>query len=181
MWVKNFRNKKLQALMIFMIIMLCSMLMNASISILISLDKPYEEFAKECNSAAAFLYPYYQKDEEVISMGKAFEGLPNVERVEYERVHFISEELTFNNKKIESNVKLTEYNDRIYNKVRYLKGDRSLSINLKENQCILPACVSNKYKINIGDELKLQLEGKKVSYTVIGIYSETYNSSNSRQ
>lgn len=177
MWIKNFRHKKIQSSMIFIIIMLCSMLMNASISILISLDKPYQDLVKECNSATANLSPYSAKDDVVISMGKQFEYLPNVERVEYERVHYISEELTFNDKKIESFSKLVEYNDGIYGKIRYLQGDRSISENLKENECIIPACTSNKYKISNGDEIKLHLDNKEIVFTVRGIYSETYNMS----
>lgn len=177
MWIKNFRHKKLQSSMIFMIIALCSMLLSASISILISLDKPYQELAKECNSATANLSPYSQKDDDVISIGKQFEDLPNVERVEYERVHYISEELTFNDKKIESFSKLIEYNDAIYGKIRYLEGDRSVGENLKENECIIPACISNEYKISIGDEIKLHLDDKEIIFIVRGIYSETYNMS----
>lgn len=165
--------------MIFMIITLCSALLSASISILISLDKPYRQLAKECDSAAAFLNPYSPKDDDVFSMGKQFEELSNVKRVEYKRVHYINEELTFNDRKIESFLKLSKYNNAIYSKIRYLQGDNSIGDHLKENECIIPACVSNKYKINTGDEIKLQLESKSVIYTVKGIYSETYNSSNS--
>jgi putative ABC transport system permease protein len=179
MWIKNFRHKKLQSLLIFTIIMLCSMLLSASISILISLDKPYKQFAKECNSATAVMFPYPAKEDEVISIGEQFASLPNVERVEYNRVHYISEELTFNAKKIESFAKLSEYNDAIYSKIRYLQGDKGVSNNLKENECIIPSCISNKYSINAYDVIKLQLENKEIIYTVAGVYSEIYNTSNS--
>ncbi|MHC1681924.1 MAG: ABC transporter permease [Clostridiaceae bacterium] len=177
MWFKNFRHKKLQTFMIFVIIMLCSALLSASISILISLDKPYQQLAKECNSATASFTPYSQKDEVVRSIGEQFEGLPSVKRVEYERVHYINEELTFNNNKIESFSKLVEYNEAIYGKVRYVEGDRIVSEKLKENECIIPACVSNKYKISIGDNIKLHLNDKEIIFTVRGIYAETYNMS----
>lgn len=177
MWIKNFRHKKLQTLMIFIIIMLCSLLLSGSVSILISLEKPFKEFAKECQSATAIVYPYSKSDEEVISLGKEFSKLSNVEKVEYVRIHFISEELTFKEKKVEGFFKLTEYNDTVYGKVRYLQGDKSSTVSLKENECVIPACLSNEYKIKAGDNIKLQLAEKEIIYTVRGVYSEVYNTS----
>jgi putative ABC transport system permease protein len=153
------------------------MLLNASVSILISLDKPFQEFAKECQSATAVLYPYSVKDEEVISLGHQFAELSEVEKVEYTRFYNITEELVFNEKKIEAFTKLTEYSDAVYGKIRYLKGDKNVSASLNENECVIPACISNKYNIKTGDSIKLKLTSEEVIYTVKGIYSEAYNTS----
>ena len=177
MWIKNFRTKKLQTLMIFMIIMLCSMLLNGSVSILISLDKPFKEFAKECQSATAVLYPYSVKDEEVLSLGQQFADLSEVKGVEYTKFYNISEELVFNEKKIEAFTKLTEYSDAVYGEIRYLKGDKNVSASLKKNECVIPACISNKYNIKTGDRINLKLTSEEIIYTVKGIYSEAYNTS----
>lgn len=177
MWFKNFRHKKLQTAMIFIIIMLCSMLLTGSVSILKSLDKPFKDLAKECDSASAILYPYSQKDEDVISLGKQFAGLKEIRKVEYVRNHYITEELTFNGKQIDAFMKLTEYNDGVFGKVHYLKGNRNTALNLKENECIIPACISNEYNIKIGDRIKLKLSSEEMNYTVKGIYSDPYNTS----
>lgn len=179
MWIKNFRHKKLQTLMMFMIIMLCSLLLSASVSILISLEKPFQDFAKECQSATAVLYPYSQKDEEVIALGEQFAKLAEVKRVEYTKTHYVSGELTFEGKKMEDFLKLTEYNEEVYGKIRSVKGEKNIGNKLKENECIIPACLSNKYKINLDDKIKLQLDNKEIVYTVKGVYSEPYNTSTS--
>lgn len=177
MWVKNFRHKKMQTLMMFLIILLCSILLNASVSILISLDKPFREFAKECESPAAVLYPYYTEDEEVIAMGEQFAQLDEVEKVEYTRYHYIVEEFTFKDKKIEGFYDLTEYSNVVYGKIRYLEGDKNTIDTLKENECILPACLTNKNHITTGDKIKLQLAKEEIIYTVRGVYSAPYNTS----
>ena len=177
MWVKNFRHKKLQSVMIFLIITLCSLLLSASVSILISLDEPFQELAKECESSDAVVYPYSEKDEDAISMGEQFKKLDEVERVEYKKQHYISEEITSKGKKIESFLKLTEYNAAIYGKVRYLEGDRNVIDTLKVNECILPAVISNEYNIHTGDKIKIQFASGGMIYTVKGIYAEVYNSS----
>lgn len=177
MWVKNFRHKKLQTVMIFLIITLCSLLLTASVSILISLDEPFQEFAKECESSSAIVYPYSGEDKDVVAMGDQFAQLYEVERVEYNRIHSISEEFTHNGEKIDSFSNLTEYNAAVYKNVRYIEGDKKVIDTLKVNECILPACISNEYKIYTGDKIKIQFTSGEMNYTVKGIYSEVYNTS----
>lgn len=175
MWIKNFRHKKLQTALMFLIIMLCSMLISASISILISLDKPFKDFVKECNSASGILYPYSQKERDVIALGEAFSKLPNVNRIEYGKVHYIEEEITSNDKKLEGFFRLAEYKDSIYGDIRFLKGNKDAISELKDNECIIPACLSNKNNVNVGDKIKIKFSDGNVFYTVRGIYSEIYD------
>ncbi|MDP4144101.1 MAG: ABC transporter permease [Bacillota bacterium] len=177
MWIKNFRHKKLQTAMIFMIILLCSMLLTASVSILTSLNKPFKEFAKECKAASAVVYPYSQKDEDVFSLGQEFAKLPEVERVEYARGYSLSGELTFKGKKIDGYPRLTEYNDKVFGQVRHIEGYKNINDSLKEEECIIPAWLSIKYKVHIGDKLDLKFPGEEITYTVKGIYSDPYNTS----
>lgn len=177
MWAKNFRHKKMQTAMIFIIIMLCSMLLTASISILKSLDQPFKDFARECDSAAATVYPYSTKDEDVYSLEKQFATLDIVKRVEYIRNHYITEELTFKGRKIEAFMKLTEYNDAVFGTSRFIEGSRNAAMNLKEDECIIPACISNQYGIRTGDKIKLKLPDKEINYTVKGVFSDPYNTS----
>lgn len=177
MWFKNFRHKKMQMLMIFLIIMLCSVLLSAAVSILISLDKPFREFAKECESPTAVLFTYSDKEEDIISLGEQFAALEEIERVEYIRFHYITEELTFEGKKIEGFMKLTEYSNAVYGKIRYLEGDKKVTQNLGANECVIPACISNESKIKSGDKIKLQRAGEELIYTVRGVYSDPYNTS----
>lgn len=177
MILKNFRHKKLQTLLIFLILMLCSLLMNASVSILISLDKPFEDFAKECESPAAVLYPYSSNEAESMSLGEEFARLKEVDRVEYTKYYYVSEEITFEGKKIEGFVKLREYNRAVHKKIRYIQGDNSLAESLKDDECILPACISNQNGIAVGDRIKIKRAEGDLFYTVKGIYSDPYNTS----
>ncbi|GFP76197.1 ABC transporter permease [Clostridium fungisolvens] len=175
MWIKNFRHKKLQTTLMFIIIMLCSMLISASISILISLDKPFKDFVKECNSASGILYPYSQKETDVIALGEAFAKLPNVNKIEYSKVHYIDEEITSNDKKLEGFFRLAEYKDSIYGDIRFLTGSKDTIRELKDNECIIPACLSNKNNVKVGDKIKIKFSNGNLFYTVRGIYSEIYD------
>jgi putative ABC transport system permease protein len=153
------------------------MLLCASASILVSLDKPFKEFIKECDSPQAILYPYSEEDKDVVALGEQFAELNTVKGVEYKRSHFISEELTFDGKKLEGFFRLTEYNKKIYGKARYLEGNKDLLDTLGEGECIIPACLSNKYGIHTGDIISIKYSGGDLSYTVKGVYSDPYNTS----
>ncbi len=175
MIIKNFRHKKLQTILIFLIIMLCSMLLTSSVSILISLDKPFEVLAEECESPQAVLYPYFLEEDEVTSFGKEFEKLEELQRVEYIRYHRLTEEVIFNEKKLDAFFFLSEYNSKINSKDRYLEGNNKIIDTLKTDECILPACMSNEYDIHTGDTIEMRFSNKTLIYTVRGIYTNPYN------
>lgn len=175
--MKILRKRKLQTFMMFMIILLCSMLLTGSVGILTSLEKPFKDFAKECKSPAGKVYSYDQSDKAVLAMGKQFSKLDLVKKVIYTRRHNISEEITFKGKKIDSFSNLTEYNEKVYGKVRYIKGSNKIAKALKANECILPACVANKYKIHIGNKIKIKFAKKTIEYTIKGIFADPYNTS----
>lgn len=177
MCFKNFRHKKLQIILMFMIIMLCSLLLNASVSILTSLDKPFKQLAKECQAASAILYPYSHNDRDIRALGDQFTKLDNVKQVEYIRNNYFSSGFTFQDKKIKGFLKLTEYNNAVFGNIRRIRGSKNAADVLKDNECVLPAWISNAYNITIGDTLNLQLDNKKIAYIVKGIYSDPYNTS----
>jgi putative ABC transport system permease protein len=153
------------------------MLLNASVSILISLDKPYEDFAKECEAPSAIIFPYADEDAEVIALGEHFKKLEQVERVEYKKSHYISEELTYQGEKLEGFFKLAEFNPGINSKVRFLEGNKELFEKLKADECILPACISTEYDIYTGDRISIKLPDENLIYTVKGVYTDPYSTS----
>ena len=175
MILRNFRHKKLQTILIFLIIMLCSMLLTSSVSILISLDKPFEDLAKECESPQAVLYPHFLEEDGVLLLGKEFEKLEEIQRVDYIRYHRMTEELVFNREKLDGFFTLTEYNSKINNKERYLEGNKYIIDTLKADECILPACISNEYDIHTGDIIKIKFSDKTLEYTVRAVYTNPYN------
>jgi putative ABC transport system permease protein len=155
------------------------MLLTGSVSILKSMEKPFKDLAKECEAATAIVYPYSEKDKEVIAMGKKFESLNEVKAVEYTRVYSITEEVTFNGKKVDAFGKLTEYNDAVFGKARYLKGNRNTAAKLKDDECVIPACISNGNNIKVGDRIKIKFSTGEEEYKVKGIFAEPYNTSSS--
>lgn len=175
MWKKNFRIRKAQTAMIFIIILFCSMVMNASISIFTSLDEPFRDFAIECEAATLLVYPYDDSMESVRKMEENFKSLSQVNEVRKEENCNIQEEFTVDDKKIEAFPMLTTYDEAIYSNIRMISGTIEDVRQLKENEIIVPACISNEYDIKVGNTIIVHYSAGDREYTVRGIYAEPYS------
>jgi len=75
---------------------------------------------------------------------------------------------------------LAEYKQAVFGKIRYLEGFQQSKngsvLSLSSNECLLPACISNKYNIHSGDKITIQFAKGEVTYTVKAIYTEPYQS-----
>lgn len=177
MWIKNLRQRKLQTLLMFLIIMICTMLLAGALSILTSLEKPCKDFANDCNAVTAKIYPYTNDEDKIHTMGEQFSKLTNVESVIYLKSHYINENIFLNGKKVEVFANLTEYNDDIFGSSIYLEGDKERGKSLKANECILPVCLSNEFDIHVGDTVTVALSNQDVVLKVIGVYTDPYQTS----
>lgn len=178
MWKKNFRTRKVQTAMMFLVIMLCSTLLTGAISILISLEKPFKELSQECDAAAAIFFSYEKNNEDIMKVGEEFAALKEVKQVEALNFYSLDEEITVDGKKIEAFIRLTEYKDSVFSKIRYVEGSKNVAATLKDRECIIPACISNDYDLHIGDEFKVAYSSGDKSYLVKGIYASPYSASN---
>lgn len=177
MWLKNFRIRKLQTFVMVIIILMCGILLGSAMSILSSLNEPFHELAKECNSAQALVYPYSPKDEDVKLLETQLDKLAAVNDTICVREHYLNEEVSVNGTKLKCFSTLREYNEKVFGKVRYVEGNDTITQHLKSDECILPACVSNEYNVKLGDKLIIRTVSGDLSYTVRGIYADPYDSS----
>lgn len=179
MWLKNFRNKKMQTLLIGLILLLCALLLSTSLSILLSLDEPLGQLAEECNSAFAVIYPYAEEDEESVGeIAKRLEALKEVQKAVCVRKHYVSEKLTSKGKEIETFTYLTEYDEEIFEDIRCVEGNCKDFEKLNIGECVIPACISVENDLQIGDDFIIHAEGEDITYTVKGIYADVYSTSN---
>jgi len=79
MWMKKLRQRKLQSVLIFVIVFVCSILMTSSMVIMTSLHEPYQELIKECNSPEVKIYPMAMSEEELGQLKARFEALDSYE------------------------------------------------------------------------------------------------------
>lgn len=177
MWIKILRQRKLQTVMIILITAVCTTLLAGAISILSSLQKPSRDFIKKSNSVTAKFYPYTDKEEEIAAMGRQFAELPNVKSVELVRKHNVDENIYFAGKKEDQFVNLTEYHDHINGRAIYLEGVQGVGKTLKDNECILPACISSEYHLHIGGTVTIRFSNEVLTYKVKAVYTDPYQTS----
>lgn len=179
MWLKNFRNRKLQTLLIGIIVLLCALLLSTSMSILLSLKEPMEQLVEECQSADAVIYPNEKNDpEKVKAVAKRLEALDEVNKAICLSVHYVSEKMTSKDQEITTFTNLTKYDAEVFGKIRCVEGNAEDFQNLQEGECIIPACISVDNNIMLGDTITLHLPGEEITYTVKGIYADIYATSN---
>ncbi|HKL98656.1 MAG TPA: FtsX-like permease family protein [Mobilitalea sp.] len=172
MWIKKLRKRKLQSILIVLIVMVCAMLMTSSLVIMSSWEGPYDELSEECDSPALKLHLYNKLSKETAdNVANKFERLEEVREAEIIEYSYIREQITVRDKKVNYFMDLTLYNNRLHDRVRVLEGNLN---ELKVGGCFVPAVVANEVGIAIGDIIKVK-EG--ISYTVQGIYTDPYNMS----
>ena len=179
MWLKNFRNRKFQTLLVGIIILLCALLLSTSMSILLSLREPMEQLVEECQSADAIVYPNERKNpEQVKAVAKRLEALDEVSKAKCLQVHYVTEKITSKDKEITTFTNLTKYDAEVFGKIRCVEGNAEDFRNLQEGECIIPACISVDNNIMLGDTITIHFPEEEISYTVKGIYADIYATSN---
>lgn len=179
MWLKNFRNRKLQTLLVGIIILLCALLLSTSMSILLSLREPMEQLVEECQSADALIYPNERENpQKVKEVAERLEALDEVSKAKCLQVHYVTEKITSKDKEVTTFTNLTKYDADVFGKIRCVEGSTEDFQNLQEDECIIPACISVDNDIMLGDTLTIHFPKEEISYTVKGIYADIYATSN---
>lgn len=172
MWIKKLRQRKLQSIMIFFIILICSMLMSGSMVILSSLEKPFEDFKKECQSPKVKIIPFETGEKVISKIAHGIENLDTVSKTVLINTHWIKEKISYQGKNMEIFANLTEFEKNVYGNVRYIgnKVDEP-----KEGECFIPVVVANEYNIKVGEKILLSSGSKTYSYKIAAIYTEPYS------
>lgn len=169
-WTKKFRKRKVQSVMIFLMVFICALLMTGAIVILSSLDKPYHDLAKETGAPELKVYPIEndaQKD-----WVSELSSLDSVEKVISVQRHFITEKFYTGNKKIETFASATIYNEEINSKERVLSGEMT---GLKAGECYIPSVLANMADISVGDTITISYGKKEFNYKVKAVFADAYS------
>lgn len=173
MWIKLFRQRKLQSLMIFFVIFLCTTLLNGAMTILSSINKPYERLKEETRPADITIYTSESSTSELFQ--SRFEELKEVEKINIVPYSYVNDDMYINGKKLEAFTDLVAYNSDVYGDIRSIEGKST--VNKDETTCLIPACIKNEYNLNIGDTLIIKNSQKELRYTIAGVFVEPYSTS----
>lgn len=177
MWIKLFRQRKIQTIMIFLVILLCTTLLNGAVTMLTSMKEPYKELKEESNPSDITVFWYLPDREACSEYINRFEKLESVQKIETINYVYIEDDLYVYNQKLDVFTDFVEYNKDVYGSVRMVQGEHSLLDNLKDNECLVPVCIMNEYNLDVGDVLTIRNATATLNYKIIGSFVEPYSTS----
>lgn len=167
-WMKKFRKRKTQSLLIFLVIALCTTLIAGSCVILTSLTSGYQQLAEETDAPDVKVYsrPGFENDYQSM-----LEQCESVEKV----VPIITQDVTTvktNGLKQDVFMDVVAYEPEVYGKVRMISGSLD---DLKEGTCILAKASASNLELSVGDTITIPMDGTDYDYEVVGLYAEIYS------
>ncbi len=163
---KNIKRKKLQNILIFMIIFLASLMFSTSLVMLEGIKEPLAKTHKELNGFDECIFLYPSKDK---SITKFFKDRKEVREISISKCCAGIIDPSLNNKKIPVyfNVQEKENKDIGIDKLKILEGIQTKSP--KDGEAWIPSAYAKKFNIKIGDILSFNIEKQKVNLRISGI------------
>lgn len=177
MWTKLFRQRKMQSLMVFFVILLCTTLLNGSMTMLTSIDEPYERLKGDCKPADITVFSFAPERSSCEVLQNRFEELEEVDSSIIVPYSYIEDDMYVGGEKLEAFADLVTYNTEVYGSIRLLEGTSTLEDNKGQKSCLIPACIKNEFNLNIGDTLVIKNAKQELKYTISGIFAEPYSTS----
>ena len=174
MWFKKLRKRKLQSVLIFLIVLVCSMLMSSSMVIMTSLNKPYKDLIRECNPPKVKVNPFDMPIKDLEQVREKFESLELTEKAIIVNYHLLVEKTVCKNEILKGFFDLVEYNGEIHENIRLISGNKTEP---KEDECLIAAAIANEYGIKLGDTITISNADNEIEYKVKAIYTDPFNMS----
>lgn len=174
MWLKKLRHRKFQSSIIFLIAFICSVLLASSISIVLSLEKPFLELVAECESPTMYLFPRHTSEEKYTKLKEVVETTEGVARIDTIESYAFNEAITSTGEKIEGYFDLVPYKESVHEKLRYTSEKH---LPLEEGECLLPEIVRRQYGLEVGDVMTMVIGDTTYPYRIKAFVVEPYMSS----
>lgn len=174
MILKNFRGKKVQTIIIALIIMMTTTLVTGAASIMIGMRNPIQKLVEECNSPEALIYLYEVDSKGAESVADEFLKLDGVEAVHIMNRYSLTESIYQDEKKLDVMAFITEYTRGVDEYARCIDGNLDFE-NYAEDECAIPACIANNNDLKVGDVISIDFAFGKRDYTIVGIYTDPRN------
>lgn len=177
MWTKLFRQRKIQSLMIFFVIFLCTTLLNGSMTMLSSINEPYERLKKECKPSDITIFSYSSERSSSELLQNRFNELEEVDTTLLIPYSYIDDDMYVGEEKLDAFANLVTYNAEVYEDIRVLEGSTTVVDNEEQKSCLIPACIKNEFDLEIGDTLVIKNAKNEIKFTISGIFVDSYSTS----
>lgn len=174
MILKNFRNKKLQTVIIALMIALSTMLVNGALSIILTVKEPIKELQEECQLPECTIILEESPKAFVDNMVSDFKGIDGVESVTPLKRYYSPEEKYLGDRQLDIMVFFSEYDRELLKNIRCIDGNINVD-EYDDTECAIPKCIANGENINVGDEITVKFSAGEKKYKVAGTYADPEN------
>lgn len=178
LWMKKFRKRKIQSIMILLMVGICVMLMAGSLTILTSLQKPFKDLMEETKAPELKVYPTVSS----LITGKDWVGeleqLDSVDSVYQVNRHYITEKLTTNGKALDAFISMVAFDEKLHHRVRLMEGAMD---GMTEEECYISSVIANENEVGIGDEIEVYYGDEIYRYKVKAVFADAYSLNSSFQ
>lgn len=171
LWLKMFRKKKIQSVLIFLIVGMCIFLISGSVIILVSLDKPYVDLMNETKAPDLKLYPNIEPEYSGKDWVTTLNSLKSIKSV-YDNKRCSVDTIWIGDTKEDVFVDFCSFSKEMYEKIRMIEGSLD---SLTDGKCIIPTVILNQYDLSIGDSIGMMTDKGMRRYEVAGAYADIFS------
>ena len=175
MWTKLFRQRKMQSLMIFFVIFLCTALLNGSMTMLTSINEPNERLKEECKPPDITVFSDSRERSSSELLKNRFDELDEVDRTLIVPYSYIEDDMYVGGDKLDAFANLVTNDTRVYGSIRLLEGSSTIKDNESQKNCLIPACIKNEFNLNLGDTIIIKNAKNEIKFTISGVFVEPYS------
>lgn len=172
MWIRFIRKRKMQSIVILFMIAICSLLMNGSLSILLSLDQPYKELSEETKCPDMKVYPMFLDPAAEKNWEEELGALDSVEEAIKINWYSVVEKILMEDKEEEVFLNAVKYDERLFGNVRIIEGSMDA---LNEGECYIAATLALDMNLKIGSRICTFPKGGEQQYKVKAIFADPYS------
>lgn len=177
MWISKIKKRKIQMLLIGLVVMISSFMLSSAIGIITSVSEPMNRLIEETKAPVLFMTVDKNGtvDKDLLDVKKAFQKDSRVSQVNIiDNIVMASGKIKANNKYMGTAVNyFLNYKEGDFGSPKFIKGGG----NLEQGECFISSIIAETYKLSTEDYITVENPKGDIKMKIKGIYSDPYSTS----
>ena len=175
MWISKIKKRKIQMLLIGLIVMISSFMLSSAIGIITSVNEPMNKLIEETKAPVLFMTVDKNEtvDKDLLDVKKAFQKDSRVSQVNIiDKIVMASGKIKAGDKYMGTALSyFLNYKTGDFGSPKFIKGGG----NLEQGECFINSIISETYKLSMGDYITVENPKGDIKLKIKGIYSDPYS------
>lgn len=175
MWINKIKKRKIQMILIGVVVIISSFMLASSIGIITSVSEPMDKLIEETKTPLLFMTvdKYKGVEKDILDSKKTFEKDRRIFKVNIiENGVKAGGKIKYKDKYVSSPISyFLSYGEGEFGNLKFINGGGYL----EKGECYINSAISETYKISLDDYIVVENPKENVKLKVKGIYSDPYN------